>query len=64
MKLLTTFKKYTFSNVNFYRIANFDSDLEELRQTVRRFADEKVAPLAHETDVKDAFPMHLWREFG
>lgn len=61
MKLLTKIPLYRFSQINFTRIANFDQDLEELRQTVRRFADEKVAPLAHETDVNDKFPMHLWR---
>ena len=63
MKLLTLTKNFRFAT-NFYSIANFDSELEELRQTVRRFADEKVAPLAHEADVKDKFPMHLWREVG
>ncbi len=39
MKALTLLGKFRFSNSNFYKIANFDGELEELRQTVRRFAD-------------------------
>jgi isovaleryl-CoA dehydrogenase len=63
MRLLSTSVLRRFST-NFYQIANFSSDLQELRQTVRRFADEKVAPLAAKTDKDDLFPNHLWREFG
>ena len=39
-------------------------DIEALRDSVRRFAAEKVAPLAAETDRNNDFPAHLWREFG
>ena len=39
-------------------------EIEALRDTVRRFADERIAPLAAETDRNNAFPMHLWRELG
>ncbi len=39
-------------------------EIEALRETVRRFAAERVAPLAAETDRANAFPMHLWREMG
>ena len=35
-----------------------------LRDTVRSFASDKIAPLAAEIDVKDEFPHHLWREMG
>ncbi|EGR34247.1 isovaleryl dehydrogenase, putative [Ichthyophthirius multifiliis] len=35
-----------------------------LRESVKKFADEKVAPLAEETDKKNSFPNHLWRELG
>ncbi|HEV7305432.1 isovaleryl-CoA dehydrogenase [Ensifer sp.] len=39
-------------------------DIEALRETVRRFAAERIAPLADETDRNNAFPMPLWREMG
>lgn len=63
MRLLSTSLR-RFSTTNFLQIANFDSDLTSLQATVRRFADEKVAPLAQKTDKEDKFPNHLWREFG
>lgn len=31
---------------------------------MKKFADETVAPLAEETDKKNSFPNHLWKEFG
>lgn len=45
---------------------NFDlgEDLEMLRASVRSFADDRIAPLAAETDAKNEFPNHLWREMG
>ncbi len=39
-------------------------DIEALRDTVRRFARERVAPLAAETDRNNQFPEHLWKEMG
>ncbi len=39
-------------------------EIEALRDAVRRFASERIAPLADETDRNNAFPMRLWREFG
>jgi len=39
-------------------------EIEALRDTVRRFAESRIAPLAAETDRNNAFPMHLWREMG
>ncbi|MCD2183080.1 isovaleryl-CoA dehydrogenase [Rhizobium sp. GN54] len=39
-------------------------DVEALRDTVRRFAAEKIAPIAAEVDRSNAFPMPLWRELG
>ena len=41
-----------------------NSDTEMLRETVRRFARERVAPLAAEIDRTNQFPMHLWKEMG
>ncbi|MCV3735953.1 isovaleryl-CoA dehydrogenase [Rhizobium sp. TRM96647] len=39
-------------------------DVEALRDTVRRLAAEKIAPIAAEVDRSNAFPMPLWRELG
>lgn len=39
-------------------------EIEALRDAVRRFASERIAPLADETDRNNAFPMPLWRELG
>lgn len=39
-------------------------DMDALRETVRRFAAERVAPLAGEADRSNGFPDHLWAEFG
>eukprot|EP00741_Cyanophora_paradoxa_P020904 tig00021318_g20180.t1 len=36
----------------------------ELRETVSKFAAERIAPLAAEIDRKNEFPGHLWRELG
>ena len=48
--------------------ALFDAGLGEevvaLRETVRRFAGERVAPLAMEIDREDRFPRDLWPEMG
>ncbi|MGP2491805.1 isovaleryl-CoA dehydrogenase [Mesorhizobium sp. PUT5] len=41
-----------------------DSDMESLRDTVRRFAQERIAPLAAEIDRTNEFPPHLWAELG
>ncbi|MBC8035796.1 MAG: isovaleryl-CoA dehydrogenase [Rhizobiales bacterium] len=39
-------------------------DIEALRETVRRFARDRVAPIAAELDQENKFPMHLWPEMG
>ena len=39
-------------------------DIDALRESVRRFATDRIAPLADETDRSNAFPMQLWREMG
>ncbi|MER8832181.1 isovaleryl-CoA dehydrogenase [Mesorhizobium sp. M0045] len=42
----------------------FDEDIEALRDLVRRFAQEKIAPIAAEIDRTNEFPAHLWVELG
>ena len=39
-------------------------DIDALRDAVREFAQAEIAPLAHDTDKNDQFPMHLWRKMG
>jgi isovaleryl-CoA dehydrogenase len=38
--------------------------LDELRATVREFADGELAPLASEVDATDVFPRHVWPALG
>ncbi|WP_420384588.1 isovaleryl-CoA dehydrogenase [Novosphingobium sp.] len=46
----------------------FDFGLSEqtemLRETIARFADERIAPIAAEVDRDDRFPRDLWPEMG
>lgn len=39
-------------------------DIEALREIVRRFASERIAPQAADIDRTNSFPMPLWREMG
>ncbi|PDT83889.1 isovaleryl-CoA dehydrogenase [Sinorhizobium sp. BJ1] len=39
-------------------------EIDALRDSVRRFSSERIAPLADETDRSNVFPAPLWREMG
>ncbi|MFN3765454.1 MAG: isovaleryl-CoA dehydrogenase [Aliihoeflea sp.] len=39
-------------------------DIDALRETVRRFAQDRIAPIASEIDSSNEFPNHLWQELG
>ncbi|TRC74054.1 isovaleryl-CoA dehydrogenase [Mesorhizobium sp. WSM4307] len=41
-----------------------DEDIEALRDMVRRFAQDRIAPIAGDIDRQNEFPAHLWRELG
>ncbi|MBZ9674843.1 isovaleryl-CoA dehydrogenase [Mesorhizobium sp. ES1-1] len=41
-----------------------DEDIEALRDLVRRFAQDRIAPIAAEIDRSNEFPSTLWRELG
>ncbi|GLS35853.1 isovaleryl-CoA dehydrogenase [Mesorhizobium tianshanense] len=41
-----------------------DEDIEALRDLVRRFAQDKIAPIAAEIDRSNEFPAYLWAELG
>ena len=42
----------------------FSEEITALRETVHRWAQERVKPLAAKTDADNAFPNELWREMG
>jgi len=39
-------------------------DIDALREAVRAFAQDRIAPRAAEIDRSDQFPMELWRQLG
>ncbi|PZV33194.1 isovaleryl-CoA dehydrogenase [Mesorhizobium kowhaii] len=41
-----------------------DEDIEALRDMVRRFAQDRIAPIAADIDRSNEFPAHLWGELG
>jgi isovaleryl-CoA dehydrogenase len=45
---------------------NFDlgETADQLRDTVRSFASDKIAPIAAEVDQTNTFPRHLWPQIG
>src|SRR5580704_13004150 len=51
---------------NQYPTLDFDlgADVEALRDTVRDFASDEIAPLAAEIDKTDKFPRQLWPKMG
>ena len=51
---------------NRYPTLDFDlgPEVEMLRESVRGFAEEKIAPIAAEIDRTDTFPRQLWPEMG
>ena len=51
---------------NRYPTLDFDlgPEIDMLRESVRGFAEEKIAPIAAEIDRSDTFPRQLWPEMG
>ena len=50
----------------FDSVMSFDlgEDIESLRDTVRKFAKEEIAPKSDEIDKTNDFPMELWKLMG
>jgi isovaleryl-CoA dehydrogenase len=51
---------------NRYAMLDFDlgAEIDQLRDTVRAFADDEIAPIAAEIDRSDKFPRTLWPKLG
>jgi isovaleryl-CoA dehydrogenase len=51
---------------NRYAMLDFDlgAEIDQLRDTVRAFADDEIAPIAAEIDKTDKFPRTLWPKLG
>jgi isovaleryl-CoA dehydrogenase len=51
---------------NRYSMLDFDlgAEIDQLRDTVRAFADDEITPLAAEIDRTDQFPRQLWPKMG
>src|SRR3984885_5927815 len=51
---------------NRYPMLDFDlgAEIDQLRDTVRGFADDEIAPRAAEIDRSDVFPRDLWPKMG
>lgn len=43
---------------------NLGEDIDALRDTVRRFAQDEIAPRAAEIDASNEFPIDLWEKIG
>ncbi len=50
----------------FFGSMQFDlgDEINALRETVHRFAQDRIKPLAAQTDRSNVFPHHLWAEMG
>ena len=50
----------------FFHSMNFSigKDNEVLRDTVYKFAQNEIAPIANQIDKENSFPNHLWKKFG
>ena len=42
----------------------FTAEQEELRRTVRKFAESELAPLVRAAEESETFPRHLFKRFG
>jgi isovaleryl-CoA dehydrogenase len=40
------------------------TELDQLRDSAQRFAQTEIAAIAHQVDIDNQFPMHLWRKLG
>ncbi|KAF9947675.1 hypothetical protein BGZ72_010366, partial [Mortierella alpina] len=53
-----------FSSSYNAHVAGLTEEQDEFRMAVHRFANEELAPRAHNIDRENAFPMDMWKKFG
>ncbi|HEY8351651.1 MAG TPA: acyl-CoA dehydrogenase family protein, partial [Sphingomonadales bacterium] len=51
---------HSFPSLNF----DLGEEIDALRDSVARFAQQEIAPRAAEIDRNNEFPMDLWRKMG
>lgn len=62
---LTNYQRASFaSRDHFYQILQLDETRAALRESIEKFADEEVKPLADEMDKTMKFPHHMWKRMG
>ena len=52
------------SKSHFYDILQFDETQSDLRESIEKFADEEVKPIAEEMDKTMKFPLNMWQRMG
>ena len=52
------------SKDHFYQIMQLDDTRRDLMQSVEKFADEEIKPLADQMDKSMVFPHHMWKRLG
>ena len=52
------------SKSHFYDILQLDETRADLRESIEKFADEEIKPLADEMDKTMVFPHHMWKAMG
>lgn len=55
---------FSFAATHCDKVVNLDAEQKALRETVRKFAGDVIAPIAEEVDKKNEFPNHLWKQLG
>ena len=56
--------KWEFPHVFTFDDVRLGEDVHALQETVHRWAQERVKPMAAEIDRTNEFPNELWREMG
>lgn len=60
----TTQKAGFATKSHFYDILQLEETRADLRETIEKFADEEVKPIAEEMDKSMVFPKAMWKKLG
>lgn len=61
---LTSQKAGFATKSHFYDILQLEETRADLRETIEKFADEEVKPIAEEMDKSMVFPKAMWKKLG